>query len=109
MNPPLDTALVIEAKALTALAFRNGPIETLHSGKLCAACAGNSGFSHISDVEMKQIMKAAVSAMYRLLWQREHDPKAYLKSMTFGERYTLHWDDPDIEWPQAEASPASPK
>src|ERR1019366_3509975 len=87
MKSAIDPSLAIEAKAITALAFRNGPIEDVHAGKLCAACAGNPEFSHVSDEEMKRIMKAAVNAMYRLLWQRDHDPEAYLKSLTLGERY----------------------
>ncbi len=99
MKPQIDPSLVIEAKAITALAFRNGPIEDLHAGKPCAVCAGRPEFSHVSDEEMKRIMKAAVNAMYRLLWQRGHDPEAYLKSLGFGERYTHQWDDPEIEIP----------
>jgi hypothetical protein len=109
MNLPLDPMLAIEAKTLTALAFRNGPIEDLHAGKLCTVCAGKPEFSHISDEEMKEIMKSAVNAMYRLLWQRDHDPTAYLKSLTLGERYTLRWDDPQIERPQPGVSPNSSK
>ena len=100
MKRGIDPSLAIEAKAITALAFRNGPIEDLHAGRACAVCAGSPEFSHVSDEEMKRIMKAAVNAMYRLLWQREHDPEAYLKSLTLGERYTHQWDDPEIETPR---------
>lgn len=49
---------------------------------------------------MKRIMKSAVNLMYRLLWQRDHDPDAYLKSLTLGERYTLRWDHPEMEEPR---------
>jgi hypothetical protein len=100
MKLPIDLSLAIEAKAITALAFRNGPFEDLHAGKVCAACGGNPEFSHISDDKMKRIMKSAVNAMYRLLWQRDHDPEAYLKSLTLGERYTLRWDPPEMEEPR---------
>jgi hypothetical protein len=31
----LDPELAVEAKALVALAFRNGPIEDVHAGKEC--------------------------------------------------------------------------
>ena len=96
MKSPIDPSLAIEAKAITALAFRNGPVEDLHAGRVCSVCDQNPEFSHISNDEMKRIMKAAVNAMYRLLWQRDHDPEAYLKSLTLGERYTLRWDDPEI-------------
>jgi hypothetical protein len=100
MTPKIDSHLALEAKAITALAFRNGPIEDIHAGKSCDACEGKPEFSHLSDDEMKRIMKAAVNAMYRLLWQRDHDPEAYLKSLTLGERYTHRWDDPEIEPPR---------
>ena len=33
MKIALDHALAVEAKAMVALAFRNGPIEALHAGK----------------------------------------------------------------------------
>ena len=35
MKIALDPKLASEAKALVALAFRNGPIENLHDGKSC--------------------------------------------------------------------------
>ena len=100
MTPRIDPHLAIEAKAISALAFRNGPIEDLHAGKACEACGGKPEFSHISDDEMKRMMKTAVNVMYRLLWQRDHDPEAYLKSLTLGERYTHRWDEPEIEMPR---------
>jgi hypothetical protein len=97
MKLPLDPILAAEAKALTALAFRNGPIENLHAGMACPVCGSKTEFSHVSDEEMKEIMKAAVNTMYRLLWQRDHDHAAYLKSLLYGERYTQQWDDPEVE------------
>ena len=100
MKMPLDRALSLEAKALTALAFRNGPIEDLHAGKPCGLCSGRPEYSHVSQEEMKRIMQAAVTAMYRLLWQRENDLPAYRKALAFGQRYTQHWDDPDVETPR---------
>ena len=96
MKPQIDPSLAIEAKAITALAFRNGPIEDLHAGKTCVVCAGRPEFSRVSDEEMKRIMKAAVNAMYRLLWQRDHDHEAYLKSLAFGERHTQKWGNPRL-------------
>ena len=70
MKMTLDPELASEAKALVALAFRNGPIEDIHAGKPCPVCSGNPEISHISDAEMKTIMKSAVDTLYRLLWQR---------------------------------------
>lgn len=95
----LDPDLAAEAKALVALAFRNGPIEDLHAGKPCPVCSGKREVSHISDDEMKAVMKSAVDALYRLLWQRDCDPAAYNEALAFGRRHTLNWDDPELKKP----------
>lgn len=100
MSIKLDSDLASEAKALVVLAFRNGPIEALHAGRSCECCGGKAEFSHISDDEMKAIMKSAVDTLYRLLWQRDCDPKAYNEALTFGRRQTLGWDDPQLRQPQ---------
>jgi hypothetical protein len=105
MKMTLDPVLALEAKALTALAFRNGPIENLHAGKSCAACAGKQEYSHISDEEIKGIMKAAVNTMFRLLWQRANDPTAYAESLEFGRRSTLSWDEPELKAPSRRGRP----
>jgi hypothetical protein len=63
MKMTLDPNLAMEAKALVALAFRNGPIEDLHAGRPCPACSGQPGISHITDEEMKGLMKSAVDAL----------------------------------------------
>ena len=99
MKITLDPTLVIEAKAMVALAFRNGPIEALHAGKPCAVCSGNPTVSHISDAEMKAMMKSAVNTLYRLLWQRKHDSEAYIENVALGQRYTMQWDDPELKKP----------
>jgi hypothetical protein len=105
MGITLDHAIAIEAKAMVALASRNGPIEALHAGKPCAVCSGNPAVSHISDEEMKAIMKSAVDTVYRLLWQRENDSKHYLENLALGERYTARWDDPEIKEPRGRGFP----
>lgn len=99
MNVTLVPELAAEAKAIVALAFRNGPIEDLHAGKLCPNCSGQPEFSHISEEEMKTVMKAAVDTLYRLLWQREYDPEKYQRNVAFGLRYTKQWDDPELKSP----------
>jgi hypothetical protein len=91
---PLDPALALEAKVLTVLAFRNGPIEDLHAGKICPVCSGNSEYSHITDAAMKKLMQSAVNQVYRLLWQRENDAEGYAKALVLGARYTTNWDEP---------------
>ena len=55
MKLTLDPELAREAKALVALAFRNGPIEDLQAGRSCPACSGDAGVSQISDDEMKNL------------------------------------------------------
>jgi hypothetical protein len=99
MKLTFDPKLASEAKALVALAFRNGPIENLHAGRQCPACSGNAEISHINDEEMKGLMKSAVNALYRLLWLREYDPRSYDEQLALGRRYTLHWDDPELKKP----------
>jgi hypothetical protein len=37
----LDPELAMEAKSLVALAFRNGPIESVHAGKDCPTWVEN--------------------------------------------------------------------
>jgi hypothetical protein len=100
MTTKLDPDLAAEAKALVVLAFRNGPLEELHAGKPCEVCSGKADVSHISDEEMKTIMKSAVDTIYRLLWQRDCDPVAYNEALAFGRRQTLNWDDPQLRTPR---------
>ena len=96
MKPGSDPALAVETKALVALAFRNGPIEDVHAGKLCPTCVGQPEYSHVSDEQMKAIMKSAVNKLYSLLWQREHDAAGYAESLPLGIKYSTRWDDPEI-------------
>jgi len=91
----VDQELALEAKMIVALAFRNGPIEGLHTGKPCPTCSADSGYSRISQEEMKGIMKAAVNTVYSLLWKKDNDIEAYAKSIVLRARYTQHWDDPE--------------
>ena len=94
---PTDTRnheLAREAKAIVALAFRNGPIETVHAGRLCPTCNGAPEFSRITQDEMKAIMKSAVDRMYSLLRLKESDPAGYARQIAFGARHTIQWDEP---------------
>jgi hypothetical protein len=90
----LDPKLAAEAKSLVALALRNGPIEDVHAGKKCPICAGKSEYEHITQAEMKNIMKKAVDAVYRLLWLKENDPEKYAATIDFGKLYAASWDEP---------------
>jgi hypothetical protein len=92
---PVDTGLAREAKALVALAFRNGPIESVHAGKRCPTCNGAPEYSGITDDEMKAIMKSAVNRLYALLRLKNSDPDGYAEQIAFGARYTGQWDEPE--------------
>jgi hypothetical protein len=88
-------ALAREAKAIVALAFRNGPIEDIHAGKPCPACRHKSGVSRISDAEMKIIMKNAVNKVYGLLRLKGTDPDGYGRAIAYGESCAGQWDEPE--------------
>ena len=85
-----------EAKAIVALAFRNGPIEQIHAGQPFPTCAGGAAFSRITDDEIKAIMKNAANCVYQLLVLKEEDPVEYESKIAFGERYTAKWDEPEM-------------
>ena len=85
-----------EAKAIVALAFRNGPIEDIHAGRPCPTCSDQVGYSRITDAEMKGIMRNAVNRLYAPLLLKSSDPDKYESKIRFGERYTANWDDPTM-------------
>lgn len=91
----LDKELAEEAKAIVVLAFRNGPIEDVHAGGECEHCAGKREYSHITQAEMKRIMKNAVDKVYALLWARTYCPDVYPAIVSAGSRFTLDWDQPE--------------
>jgi hypothetical protein len=66
ITPEYLSAVAREAKAIVALAFRNGPIENFHA-EVCPTCDGNSEYSRITPDEMRSIMKNAVDHMYTYL------------------------------------------
>ncbi len=84
----------LEAKALVLLAFRNGPIENVHSGKICPTCNGHPEYCHITNPEMKEIMKAAVDMMATLLTIRETDPEEYATQIVYAWDFVRQWDRP---------------
>jgi hypothetical protein len=91
---PNLSAVAREAKALVALAFRNGPIENVHAGKVCPTCDGNPEYAHITPEEMRSITKNAVDHLYTYLVMKQNDKAAYDALLTFGARYTTAWDEP---------------
>jgi hypothetical protein len=96
ITPEHLSAVAREAKAIVALAFRNGPIEDVHAGKVYPTCDGNPEYSHITQDEMRSIMKAAVDRIYTFLLLKENDEAAYEVLLSFGEKYTRAWDEPSL-------------
>jgi len=94
ITPKNLSAVAREAKAIVALAFRNGPIENVHAGKVCPTCDGKPEYSHITQEEMRSIMKSAVDHLYTYLVLKENDEAAYEALLSFGEKYTLEWNEP---------------
>lgn len=88
-----------EAKAIVALAFRNGPIENVHAGTPCPSCSGNPAHSGITQSDMKNIMKTAVDRVYSLLKMRDEQPDRYRRAVQVGLRSTMNWDEPQDSQP----------
>lgn len=80
-----------EANALTAFAFRNGFLEDLHAGKPLPA-AQQSGFSRISDDEMRRLMIEASEKLERLLKMKQQEPKEYEAFIRqYNKNYCRSW------------------
>lgn len=92
---PKDPQLAREAKAIVALAFRNGPIEQVHAGRDCPTCHAAPEYSRITDDEIKAIMKSAVNRVYTLLRLKTNDPDGYEEQIAFGTGYVARWDEPE--------------
>jgi hypothetical protein len=92
-----DPELATEAKTIVALAFRNGPIEDVHAGNECPLCSGKPEYSHITQDEMRNIMRQAVNTVYNLLSLKQNDPEKYAETLKLGNRYTRLWDDPKVD------------
>lgn len=65
-----------EANALTAYAFRNGPLERRHAGK-ASPLLDDPDNSRITDDEMKELMIDASRRIAFALDRREKAPEAY--------------------------------
>ena len=74
-----------EANALTAYAFRNGPLEKLHAGK-ATPLTSNPELSRITEAEMKELMIDASEKLACALATRDNDPGSYRR---FVQAYAL--------------------
>jgi len=84
------------AKAIVVLAFRNGPLEDLHAGKRPCADSGDASVSHITQAEMRDLMRYAVQKVYRILDTLERDPGDATIAMLLStaREFASAWDDP---------------
>lgn len=81
-----------EANALTAYAFRNGPLENLHAGK-ASPLTDDPALSRITDDEMKNLMINASEHLAKMLALRDRDPDQYRRFVkAYGMRYCRSWN-----------------
>jgi len=56
-----------------------------------------AGYSHLTNDEMKLIMKSAVNRMCKLLWIKTLAPAKYQTQIELGAAYTTNWDEPEFD------------
>lgn len=99
------------AKTLTAMCVRNAEIENIHAGKPIVTKTGDYSdvrvidaegnefawpdVSHISDEEMKILIKGIVDRLYTFFMQG--DDSRFDKNMNYHKRFTRLWDEPEID------------
>ena len=99
------------AKTLTAMCVRDAEIESIHAGTPIVTKIGDysdvrvidaegnefawSEVSHISDEEMKELMKGIVNRLYTFMMQG--DDLRFDKNMGYHKRFTRTWDEPEID------------
>lgn len=88
-------SLAREAKAIVANSLLGGHLEALQSGRRCPMCAGKSSFAHLTQDDIRPIIKQAVSAVYRLLCLRDETPNEFQRQIDAGSQHTDGWDDPE--------------
>lgn len=71
-----------EANALTVLAFRNGFLEELHTGRHDPVL-NDPDISRITDNEMKHLMIEASERLAKLLHLKETAPEEYTNKLKF--------------------------
>jgi hypothetical protein len=81
-----------EANALTAFAFRNGPLEDLHAGR-SSPLTDDPSLSRITDAEMKHLMVTASEKLATMLALKESDPQKYRSFViSYNIMYCSSWE-----------------
>ena len=99
------------AKTLTAMCVRNAEIENIHAGIAPITKTGDysdvkvidaegneyswNEVSHITNGEMKTMMKGIVNRLYTFFMQGD-DPR-FDKNMDYHKRFARKWDEPEID------------
>lgn len=87
---PKDFTLRDEANAITAWAFRNGPLERFHQGEN-SELLENTSLRRITGPEMKELMINASEYMEKILRLRDSHPAAYAQEILFFSKYCKGW------------------
>jgi hypothetical protein len=90
----IDNAWPAKPKRSSRSHFATARLKTCTLANSARPAPATLGISHITQDEMKRIMRNAVDNIYRLLWLRENDPEKYEAQIELGDRYTSAWDDP---------------
>jgi hypothetical protein len=81
-----------EANALTAYAFRNGPLEDLHAGK-SSPLTDDPSLSRVTQSEMKELMIDASEKLAEMLKKRDAEPEAYQRFVqAYAFMYCRRWN-----------------
>ena len=87
-----DFALRDEANAITAYAFRIGPLEDLHSGEYSELLESDR-YCRVTDAEMKKLMVASSAKVAELLRMARDDPGGYQRLLRQYHRdYCTAWE-----------------
>src|ERR1700685_111857 len=98
-NIPLERL----SKLFVLNTFRNGKIESVHAGKHCPTCSGKQEYSHISQDEMRDIMRDAVNKVYTLFKIANEDPDHFFERIQLMLKINSllgnndEWDEPQID------------
>ena len=81
-----------EANALTAYAFRNGPLERLHTGRQ-SPLLDDPDLQRLTDAEMKELMINASTTLAAALALRDSDPDRYRRFVQgYGLDFCRAWE-----------------
>lgn len=87
-----DFTLRDEANAITAYAFRIGPLEDLHSGEYSELLESDR-YCRITDAEMKKLMIEFSAKVAELLRMARENPEAYQRLLRQYHRdYCAAWE-----------------